>query len=316
MKAIEERIDANKRQSLSLKEAEFKAQEELKLTTASLDDAQDLAQLQSNMARTAKDRRAADLRLLDLQMQQEKLALEAIIASRDSTEADKQIARARLAMLPQLRAVQGKQVENQTLGPLASYLDAIPKTGNEINEALEGVQVQGLESLKSGLMDCIKGAGDLGDAFGNMADTVVDGLLQIALQQMLIKPLGNLLFGGVSGGGGGLFGSLVSGLTGAVTGKPTGKANGGIGNRGRYLVGEHGPEIVDIGGPFHVTPNHKLDAVRGGNRPALNITFGSITSNDPETVKAMATEAIVQMMPMITKTSSDHTMGRLGRPRM
>ncbi len=316
LKAIEERIDANKRQSLSLKEAEFKAQEELKLKTASLDDAQDLAQLQSNMARTAKDRRAADLRLLDLQMQQEKLALEVIIASRDSTEADKQIARARLAMLPQLRAVQGKQVENQTLGPLASYLDAIPKTGNEINEALEGIQVQGLESLKSGLMDCIKGAGDLGDAFGNMADTVVDGLLQIALQQMLIKPLGNLLFGSVSGGGGGLFGSLVSGLTGAVTGKPTGKANGGIGNRGRYLVGEHGPEIVDMGGPFHVTPNHKLDAVRGGNRPALNITFGSITSNDPETVKAMATEAIVQMMPMITKTSSDHTMGRLGRPQM
>ncbi len=316
LKAIEERIDANKRRSLSLKEAEAKVQEELKLKTASLDDAQDLAQLQSNMARTAKDRRAADLRLLDLQMQQEKLALEAIIASRDSTEADKQIARARLAMLPQLRAVQGKQVENQTLGPLASYLDAIPKTGNEINEALEGVQVQGLESLKSGLMDCIKGAGDLGDAFGNMADTVVDGLLQIALQQMLIKPLGNLLFGGGSGGGGGLFGSLVSGITGSIAGGKTGKANGGIGNRGRYLVGEHGPEIVDMGGPFHVTPNHKLDAVRGGNKPALNITFGSITSNDPETVKAMATEAIVQMMPMITKTSSDHTMGRLGRPRM
>jgi len=316
LKAIEERIDANKRQSLSFKESEFKAQEELKLKTASLDDAQDLAQLQSNMARTAKDRRAADLRLLDLQMQQEKLALEAIIASRDSTEADKQIARARLAMLPQLRAVQGKQVENQTLGPLASYLDAIPKTGNEINEALQGVEVQGLESLKSGLMDCIKGAGDLGDAFGNMADTVVDGLLQIALQQMLIKPLGNLLFGGGSGGGGGLFGSLVSGLTGSIAGGKTGKANGGIGNRGRYLVGEHGPEIVDMGGPFHVTPNHKLDAVRGGDRPALNITFGSITSNDPETVKAMATEAIVQMMPMITKTSSDHTMGRLGRPRM
>lgn len=127
---------------------------------------------------------------------------------------------------------------------------------------------------------------------------------------------GNLLFGGGSGGGGGLFGSLVSGLTGSIAGGKTGKANGGIGNRGRYLVGERGPEIVDMGGPFHVTPNHKLDAVRGGNRPALNITFGSITSNDPETVKAMATEAIVQMMPMITKTSSDHTMGRLGRPRM
>jgi hypothetical protein len=149
-----------------------------------------------------------------------------------------------------------------------------------------------------------------------MADTVIDGLLNIALQQMLIKPLGNILFGGGGGGGGGLFGSIVSGLTGAITGKPTGKANGGMGNKGRYLVGEHGPEYVDMGGPFHVTPNSKLDSVRGGGQPAMNITFGAITSNDPEAVKAMATQAIVEMMPMITKTSSDHTMAKLGRPRM
>ncbi|PTQ58808.1 hypothetical protein C8J45_11811 [Sphingomonas sp. PP-CE-3G-477] len=41
----------------------------------------------------------------------------------------------------------------------------------------------------------------LGDAFGNMADAVIDGLMKIALQQMLIRPLGNLLFGGGEGGG-------------------------------------------------------------------------------------------------------------------
>jgi len=73
---------------------------------------------------------------------------------------------------------------------------------------------------------------------------------------------------------------------------------------------------VDIGGPFNVTPNHKLDSVRGGGKPNVNVSFGRITSNDPEAVKAMATLAIVEMMPIITKTSIDHTMGRLGRPRM
>ncbi len=319
LKAIEERIDANKRQSVDLKEAEFNGQEQLKLASSSLANAQEMAQLQGGLARTAKDRRASDLRLLDLQMQQEKLALDAVIANRDSTDADRKIAQARLALLPTLRAAQGKQIEQQTMGPLASYLDQIPKTSDEINEALQNVQVNGLDSLQSGLLDAIKGVGSLGDAFGSMADAVIDGLLKIALQQMLIKPLGNLLFGGGGGGGGGgLFGSVVAGITGAVTGKKgiTGKANGGMGNRGRYLVGEHGPEYLDVGGPFHVTPNSKLDSVRGGNTPSMSVTFGAITSNDPAAVKAMATQAIAEMMPMINQNAANHTLSKLQRPRM
>lgn len=222
--------------------------------------------------------------------------------------------------LPTLRAAQGKQVEQQTMGPLASYLDQIPKTSDEINEALQNVQVNGLDSLQSGLLDAIKGVGSLGDAFGSMADAVIDGLLKIALQQMLVKPLGNLLFGGGGGGGGGggLFGSLVAGITGAVTGKKgiTGKANGGMGNSGRYLVGEHGPEYLDVGGPFHVTPNSKLDSVRGSNTPSMSVTFGAITSNDPAAVKAMATQAIAEMMPMINQNAANHTLSKLQRPKM
>jgi len=320
LKAIEERITANKRQAIGFQEAEFNQQEELKLKSASIANAEEILQLDANMARTAKDRRDAETRLLDLRMQQEKLALDAIIASRDSTEAEKEIARRRLAMLPSLREREQKSVDRQNMGPLGSYLDNIPRTANEINESLENVQVQGLESLQSGLMDAIKGVGSLSDAFGNMADAVIDGLLKIALQQMLIKPLGNLLFGGGGGGGGGggLFGSLVAGITGAVGGGKgvTGKANGGMGNKGRYLVGEHGPEHIDVGGPFHVTPNHKLDNVRGGNSPSMNVTFGAITSNDPAAVKAMATQAIAEMMPMINQNAANHTLSKLQRPRI
>ncbi len=319
LKAIEERITANKRQAINLQEAEFTQQEELKLKSASIANAEELLQLDSNLARTAKDRRATESRLLDLRMQQEKLALDAIVASRDSTEAEKEIARRRLALLPLLRDREQKSVDRQTMGPMANYLDAIPRTANEINESLENVQVQGLESLQSGLMDAIKGVGSLSHAFGNMADAVIDGLLKIALQQMLIKPLGDLLFGASGGGGaGGLFGSLVSGITGALGGNKgvTGKANGGMGNRGRYLVGEHGPEHIDVGGPFHVTPNHKLDNVRGGNSPSMNVTFGAITSNDPAAVKAMATQAVAEMMPLINQNAANHTLSKLQRPRM
>lgn len=316
LKAIEERITANRKQAIALEEEEFNAQERLKLASASLENASEIAQLDAVMARTAKDRRNAEHRLLDLRIQQEKLALEAIIASRDSTEAEKQIARARLALIPKLAERQGKQIDEQTQGPLGSYLDSIPRTKDEINEALEDVQVRGLESLKGGLMDAIKGVGSLGDAFSNMADTVIDGLLDIALQQLLIKPLGSLLFGGGSGGGGGLLGGIIGGIGKVASKGLTGKANGGRGNRGTYLFGEHGPEVVEMNAPFHVTPNHKLEGVRGAGGGGVNVTFGSITSNDPAAVKAMAIQAIVEMAPMLTTNAKNATMAELRRPRM
>ncbi|MBB5715846.1 tape measure protein [Sphingomonas aerophila] len=342
LKSIEERITANKKQALTYKESEFNAQEELKLKSGSLQNAEDIAQLQSSMAKTAKDRRAAELRLLDLQIEQEKLALDAILATRDATDAEKEVAKRRLAMLPQLRAAQGKQVEQQTMGPLAQYLDAIPKTADEINEALQNVEVDGLEGLQSGLLDCIKGAGNLGDAFTKMADTVVDGLLKIALQQLLVKPLGSLLFGGESSGGGGLLGGLIKGIAGlggaaaggslASVGSSAGaigsvgsngllnfsgfRANGGLTRPGRYVVGERGAELVDIGQNANVIPHHKLDAVRGNGGNNVNVTFGSITSNDPEAVKAMAVQAIIEMSPMLTQNAMNATMAKLQRPHM
>jgi tape measure domain-containing protein len=315
LKAIEERITLNRGQAITLEEEAFKTEERLKLVGASLDNAVEIAQLDVNMARTAKDRRAAEHRLLDLRVQQEKLALEAIIASRASTEAEKQIARARLALIPKLAERQGQQIDEQTKGPLGAYLDSIPRTGDEINEALEDVQVRGLEGLKGGLMDAIKGVGSLGDAFSNMADTVIDGLLDIALQQLLIKPLGSVLFGGDSGGGG-LLGGIIGGISKAASGGLTGKANGGRGNRGRYLVGEHGPEVVEMNAPFHVTPNHKLEDVRGSSVGGVNVTFGSITSNDPAAVKAMAIQAIAEMAPMLTTNAKNATIAELRRPRM
>ncbi|KQO58393.1 tape measure protein [Sphingomonas sp. Leaf257] len=315
LKQIEERITANRKQALTFKEAEFNAQEELKLKSAGLANAEEVATLEGSLARTAKDRRASELRLLGLRTQQEKLALEAIIASRDATEAEKEIARCRLALIPTLKAGATKQINEQNQGPLGQFLNTIPRTADEINESLQNVEVDGLRNLQSGLVDTIKGVHSLGDAFSSMADTVIDGLLNIAIQQMLIKPLGNFLFGSGDNGSTGLLGSLTKGLTQLLSPK-VGKANGGMGNRGRVLVGEHGPEVLDMGGPYHVTPNHKLDAVRGSGSGSINVTFGAITSNEPAAVKAMAMQAIAEMAPMLTQNSKNATMAELRRPRM
>lgn len=102
----------------------------------------------------------------------------------------------------------------------------------------------------------------------------------------------------------GLFGSLFKGI-----GK---RANGGYTAPGNYLVGERGPELLSVGATSHVTNNAQLRGLRG-SAGGVNITFGPITSNDPEAVRRMAAEAVMAAIPMINKQSSDYTMSRLGR---
>lgn len=309
--ALEDQSYTQQLQLTYLREDEELARQKLSVAQSGLQNDMDLLNGQDELARTANERREIALRLVDLQYRQEKLALDAIVASQTATDAEKQIAQARLNILGQLKGQAEQKAVDSTKSPIDAYLDAIPRTADEMNEAMENVAVDGLDNLKSGLHDCIKGAGDLGDAFSSMADRIIDGLLEIALQQAIIKPLGAALFGG-SDGGSGILGSIIQGARAGVTG---GKANGGLGNRGRWLVGEHGPEVVEMGGPFKMIPNDKLDGARGSGG-GINVTFGAITSNDPEMVKAVAVQAISELKPLLMKQSSDYTISQLRRPRM
>jgi len=172
-------------------------------------------------------------------------------------------------------------------------------------------RTQGLDNLQSGLLGIIKGTQSVGEAFTSMADTIVDGLLKIALEQAIIKPLGSLLFGGGDGGGSGIFGSVLKGITGAITGK---RANGGLTRSGDYLVGERGPEVVSIGNTANVATNRELQR---DDRPAGNvINFGPITSNDPAMVRALVVQGIAQAMPTISNQAMNTTLTKARRPSL
>ena len=309
----EAQISVEKEKLITLEADEAIAREHLDISTSAIGNERDLLSSAQNLARTQAERRSIGLRLVDLQYQQEKLALEAVIASKTATDAEKAIAQARLGILDKLKANEEQGVKNSTMGPMATFLDSIPKTAEEINEALESVEVDGLQGLQDGLMDCIKGTGSLRDAFGNMADSIIDGLIKIALQQAIIKPLGEALFGGSDSGGGGLFGGILKSIITPIAGA---RANGGMTDAGSYLVGERGPEIVNIGNAANVVPNHALNRVAGSAQGGINVTFGAITSNDPEAVKAMAYQAIMETAPMLTKRAVDATMTKLQRPRL
>lgn len=279
-------IDLDRQRRLET-EAQNAADRRLRVDTARIEAESELLQISSDQARTAGERRAVELRILALQMQQEELQLRAVLAtservrlSQTATEQERldaaaqaQIANARLQVLGQVRAGREEAVRRSTRGPLEAYRDSLLRSSGEISEALEGIAANGLSELNDGLVDAIMNAKSLGDVFSAVANQIIADLLRIAIQRAVIAPLANLLGGGGGGASiGGLgdivdagkfFGSLFGGF----------RATGGPVTAGRaYVVGERRPELFIPGQSGSIVPQVP-SAFTGaaGNRPQVNV---------------------------------------------
>lgn len=238
------------------------AREELDLANAANDNKRDLLERERNSARTAKDRARIELELLDLEYERTRLALEDILASKDATETQKDIARARLELLGTLQERDAAQVARDNAGPMAQYLDGIAKSADELNESLERAAVEGLGDLKSGLKDVLLRGESVFDALGNALDRFVDKLTDLALDQAFNALLKNLS-GSNSGGGGGFdFFGLFKGGGAPGTDQPPGLADGGsfrvdgLGGIDRNVLSINGKPraMVSASERVHVTP--------------------------------------------------------------
>ncbi|KFG90729.1 Prophage LambdaMc01, tail tape measure protein [Sphingobium herbicidovorans NBRC 16415] len=169
------------------------------------DLAVELMQLSADAARTAQERRAVELRILETQFDVERRMLEIEAASSDLETATR--ARARLMALPALQSGARDQVTRQTQGPLEAYLDRLPRSADEAREALERVQVDGIEGVVNGLADAATGARSLGDVFKQVTNQIIADLIRIQLQKAIVGGISSVL-GGVLGGGNPLAGSL------------------------------------------------------------------------------------------------------------
>lgn len=189
---------------------------DLKVAEISAD--QEALQGQLNMARTAEERRRLALELLELEYKLRELKLDQILNSAESTQAEKDIAQLQKDRLAGLKARDVANINQQNLGPMGTYLNSLPQSVDELNEALEGVAVRGIQSVEDGLMSIIDGTKSVSAAFRDMAASIISDLLRLAIQQSITMPLANALgLGGSVGGmipgsvsgGGGLFGQLL-----------------------------------------------------------------------------------------------------------
>lgn len=328
--AIKETLD---KELLARKEAEERAKEALQIAQASMRDERDIAERALRLATTRNERRDIELRLLDLAYQQERAELEAVLASKSASEAQKKIAEARLAILGQLKAGDRAGIEQQYESPLQQYRREVGQVGNNINDELESVQVRGLQALNDGLVDVITGAKSLGDVFKNVANQIIADLLRIAVQQMVIMPLLNSMGGGsgmsagglgggggflgglFGGGGGGGLGGIFSGLFGGGGGGGSpgglgsilgsmfagGFATGGMVPTGKFaIVGERGPEpIISTPRGALVRPNSTLSSA--AFRPASP----SVTLNIPINAAGADPAALERVRDSVDRLRND-----------
>lgn len=186
-----------------------------------LEMARDRLQSEEQVADTVAERRDVQLRILDNAYAIEKASLEDVIASREATDAQKEIARQRLLNLNKTYQNDRQGVMNNNRGPLGDY---VAET-EDMNTALEGVAVDGLQKLEDGLTGLIMGTKSLKEAFHDMAAAILEDLIRIMIRQLIVKALMSAFGGGFSGGGQ---------VTGADTGA-IGMASGG------FVSGPGGP---------------------------------------------------------------------------
>ena len=229
--------------------------------------------LQSDLAKTAKKRREIELRILDLQYEEERVRLQAIIDNKRLADAEREAARRRLISLDEQQDLDRERTRRSTAGPLERYRDRLNRSPEELAEQAEQWTVDTLEQVQ----DRISGA--LQKAIG-VKDPILGGIIDMFIEQVILRPIADA-FANAQGGGGGIGGllasiggSILSGGGGVGGGIGGGRASGGHVSAGRlYRVNEQGVEGFQPAGSGKIIPLGRMRGAGGGGGVVFSPTF-------------------------------------------
>lgn len=157
--------------------------------------------------------------------------------------------------------------------------------GNSLHSVKVDDAWKGLRNVKdaaSAATDQVKPlATSLQSAFGSWIDSALDGTFKLKdalgdltkqLTKMLMNRALEQLFNSIPGLGGGI--------------NFPGKANGGFSSGGLTMVGERGPELVNLPSGSYVTPNTKMPEYGGGGTNTFHIDARGAQQGVGEEIKA------------------------------
>lgn len=275
--------DALEREKVLQDEQVRRRQEYAELEQLDLTLERDLLESQSQLAETAADQRAVQLRLLELAYRQERTRLEAILADEQSTWAAKEEARRRLANLAKTEQNDRAGVIQGTRGPMEDFFSRVPQTAAEVQEAMEALKVQGIE----GAIDSILA---LTEGFDSFRETAVSAIKQIVAEliRMQLMKLALNLFGGAMSGGA----SAGSASLGAMP-----DLSAGLGLSGSAI--NLGGMKFNSGGGFNVLGRHGVDrnVLQLNGLPVAKVSHGERISVSNDNAKMMGGHTINVSVP-------------------
>lgn len=285
---------------------------ELEILALRFQAAQDALQDAYTLASTDDERRKIAFDLVDLEFQYRDSVLERIKNSKDLSKAIRDAAEVEQEGLRANQPNKRNVAARQNQSPLDRYREEL----QDVDTALENLQVDSLRRLNSELANATKNALGLKGALGD----IVGALIEIAIRQTLIAPL----VGAGSGGGGGIFSAI-----GSLLGLVPGRASGGPVSAGRlYRVNEAagagGVELFQPAQNGNIVPlgqNRAAMGGGGGRQGPIEIriyadeggTFvprvEGISANVAVTVVREASGALIE-------ASTNEALRRAGRPRL
>ncbi|NBC37367.1 tape measure protein [Novosphingobium sp. FSY-8] len=289
------------RQAIKNDEQRQLEQEASDLARAQYDAQRDALQQQLDLADSTSERRRIALALVDLEYQYQKSIQQAILASGTATAAEKQRAAIAIKALDDQRAGKVTAAERSNESPLATYARGLNKSGGAITDQVEGYVVDELNHVRDGITSAIT------KAIGT-DDPLITGLLNMLIEQILLKPIANALQGATSGTGGGDF---FSGLLGSITGM-FGRASGGSVQAGQtYRVNEGASSgrveyfRPDVSG--QIIPLGRVNALGGGggaNGRVFNISVDARNSVTPAGfAQSLSKDILAQAQQMDVQTA-------------
>lgn len=300
--------------------------EDFELQSAEIEAQRDALQGQLNMARTADERRRLELEILDLEYKLKAAKLDQVINSMDSSQAEKELAQMQKDRLGQRHGIDAANINRQTMGPMATYLDSLPKTAAEINERFEQIAADGLANMNDQLAQAAANTLKLKGFAGQLFNQLIADVLRLNLQAAMGGAGGGGLLGGLLklggsvlglGGGGGsdiILGGAATSLKmpGVISGYGGGTWNadgsvatlpgmahggliGGFGGIDKNILSVNGvPKVkVSANERIRVEPNAANDN-RGGVRNFFDLRGAVMTQDLIAQMNAMASGAAMQ----------------------
>lgn len=192
--------DALERKAIADDLAADKARDAAALVDSAYDLRLEQLQTEAALAETSRERRAAELRILDLMKQQEKARLEAVIADKDSSELAKAQAQQRKDQLDKIYAGRAAAARQGTRGPMESFQAEF----GDISEELENLKVQGI-------MGAVDALAAFSEGWESMRDVALGAIKQI-LAELIRLQLMKLAVGLIGGASGGISNASINSL--------------------------------------------------------------------------------------------------------